>query len=125
MKAIDTEQDPEQVDFKPLTIIDACTKKIAMELIEDADAATKRSEPTFAEKHVLPFVKALFKKRGLQYAVFDAQDEHSKKKPDIMIGFKHTKQHANCVLFEIKRPNTTSKYQPESEYVRVEPASLN
>ncbi|KAL9550407.1 hypothetical protein MBANPS3_004735 [Mucor bainieri] len=117
--AIDTDQDPEEVEFKPTTTIDRCIKKIAMELIEDAAAATENSESTFTEKYVLPFVKILLKKRDLQYAVFDAHDEHSKKKPDIMIGFKHKKQYANCVLFEIKRPNATSKYQPESDYAKL------
>lgn len=50
---------------------------------------------------------------------FDAVDEKSKTKPDVIIGFKYKKNHINCLLFEVKRPTATSKYQAENAHVKL------
>ncbi|KAL9540709.1 hypothetical protein MBANPS3_009531 [Mucor bainieri] len=85
--AMDDNEDTETIAFCPTSSVDAHIKAVALQFIEDATHSSK-SESTFTEKHVVPFVKALLKKTCLTYSVFDAVDDKSDTKPDVMIGFK-------------------------------------
>ncbi|KAI9264609.1 hypothetical protein EDC94DRAFT_640275, partial [Helicostylum pulchrum] len=73
-------------------------------------SAASSSEATFTDKHLLPAIQRVLLRgasEDVTYAMIDKPDRH-KKKPDIYFFF-----------VEIKRPDTTSKYQPEDDFVKL------
>lgn len=53
--------------------------------------------------------------------LMDRSDKPTKdrKKPDFMVGTKLKKKDLYFFFIEVKRPDTTSKYQPENDYTKL------
>ncbi|KAI8078601.1 hypothetical protein BDF21DRAFT_341170, partial [Thamnidium elegans] len=78
------------------------------------------SEATFTDHYLLPAIRRILLKganEDMIYAMTDKPDRH-KKKPDFMIGTKVKGKEIYFFFVEIKRPGTTSKYQPEDDFVK-------
>ncbi|KAG1054755.1 hypothetical protein G6F46_006305 [Rhizopus delemar] len=79
------------------------------------------SEASFTEKHMMPAIRRVLlqdESKDIVYAMIDKPDQNGKK-PDFRIGTKVKSKELYFFLVEVKRPGTTSKYQPEDDYVKL------
>ncbi|CAO3702264.1 unnamed protein product [Rhizopus stolonifer] len=68
--AIDENQDIGEIEFNPTNTIDVYVKEIALEYIDVVAGNNVRSESTFIDKHILPFLrKVLLKNSNLIYSM--------------------------------------------------------
>ncbi|KAG1274970.1 hypothetical protein G6F66_012870 [Rhizopus arrhizus] len=79
------------------------------------------SEATFTEKYLASAIRRVLLKdasEDLSYAMND-KPEKKRKKPDFMFGTKIKKREVYFFFVEVKRPEITSKYQPEDDYTKL------
>ncbi|KAI8063357.1 uncharacterized protein B0P05DRAFT_623423 [Gilbertella persicaria] len=79
------------------------------------------SEASFTEKHIMPAIRRLLlqdETDDLCYAIIDKPNENGKK-PGFMIGTKVKGKERYFFFVEVKRPDTVSKCQPESDFVKL------
>ncbi|KAI8090455.1 hypothetical protein BDF21DRAFT_333601 [Thamnidium elegans] len=83
--------------------------------------AASSSEATFTEKCLLPIVQTVLLRNAnedMVYAMID-KPESNNMKPDFMIGAKVRTKEVYFFFIEVKRPEATSKYQPEDDYTKL------
>ncbi|KAG1515116.1 hypothetical protein G6F52_009758 [Rhizopus delemar] len=79
------------------------------------------SEATFTEKYLASAIRRVLLKdvsEDLSYAMMDKPEKNGKK-PDFMFGTKIKKREVYFFFVEVKRPEITSKYQPEDDYTKL------
>ncbi|OBZ82105.1 hypothetical protein A0J61_09845, partial [Choanephora cucurbitarum] len=96
----------------------AMTKKIVADLKDNHASADDSSEATFMDKHLMPILKKALLNTEATYAVMDKPTGDGKK-PDFMIGMEVKKHKVYFFFVEVKRPDTSSKYQPEDDFVKL------
>ncbi|KAG1488552.1 hypothetical protein G6F45_012179 [Rhizopus arrhizus] len=98
----------------------AIIKGVVMQLKQNRASIAKSSEATFAEKYLMPIIRRVLLKNTQEkiiYAMINKSTE-SGRKPDFMIGTK-VKKSEMYFFIEVKRPKTSSKYQPEDDIVKL------
>ncbi|KAI8357865.1 hypothetical protein EDC96DRAFT_465202 [Choanephora cucurbitarum] len=93
-------------------------KKIVDDLKENHASADESSEATFMDKHLMPILKKVLLNTEATYAIMDKPTRDGKK-PDFMIGMEIRKHKIHFFFVEVKRPDTSSKYQPEDDFVKL------
>ncbi|KAG1041008.1 hypothetical protein G6F43_012186 [Rhizopus delemar] len=99
----------------------AIIKGVVMQLKQNRASIAKSSEATFAEKYLMPIIRRVLlenTQENIIYAMIDKSTE-SGRKPDFMIGTKAKKNEMYFFFIEVKRPETSSKYQPEDDFVKL------
>ncbi|KAI7899592.1 uncharacterized protein BX663DRAFT_576921 [Cokeromyces recurvatus] len=79
------------------------------------------SKASFTEKHLMPVIRRVLLQdasKDILYAIIDKPNKDGKK-PDFMIGTKVKSKELYFFFVEVKRPETTSKYQPEDDYAKL------
>ncbi|KAI8351151.1 hypothetical protein BD560DRAFT_409369 [Blakeslea trispora] len=85
-------------------------------------AVQKNSETSFMMKYLLPYLEEIFMVNPNKYSIFatvDGVEDHGFI-PDWKLGFaKHKKKALFCFFVEVKRPGESSRYQKETDYVKL------
>lgn len=113
--------DREQNDFKPACIMDEKIKAICSILKDNNYAIQSHSETSFMQKYLLPYLTEIFLKdrqKNIITATVDGAEENGLI-PDWKLGYKVQRRQLFTFFAEVKRPNTSSKYQAESDYVKI------
>ncbi|KAG2237313.1 hypothetical protein INT48_009046, partial [Thamnidium elegans] len=84
-------------------------------------SAANSSETTFTEKYLLPIIQRVLLKDASEDTIYTMIDkpESNNMKPDFMIGAKVRTKEVYFFFIEVKRPEATSKYQPEDDYTKL------
>ncbi|KAI7898205.1 uncharacterized protein BX663DRAFT_480421 [Cokeromyces recurvatus] len=110
----------DHIKFEPLNTIDKIIKELCKAFLKDKYKINKKSESTFIQKHITPFIKAIFSQLDyIEYSTIDSVDRKERKKPDLMLGIKDRKRCLNFFFIEAKRPNVKSSYQAEDDFVKL------
>ncbi|KAI8082268.1 hypothetical protein BDF21DRAFT_361310, partial [Thamnidium elegans] len=79
------------------------------------------SEASFSEKYIMPAVRRILLEnadKNIVYSLID-KPEDTGKKPDFMIGAKKRRTELYFFYMEVKRPDTTSRYQVEDDHTKL------
>ncbi|KAI9274953.1 hypothetical protein EDC94DRAFT_509052 [Helicostylum pulchrum] len=84
----------------------------------------QQSEDSFADFYLKPLIREVVLNscdNNIVYSGSDAPDPNtaSKKKPDIMLGFKNRKREVYVFFVELERPDKLSKYQVEDNHCKL------
>ncbi|KAI8351146.1 hypothetical protein BD560DRAFT_409339 [Blakeslea trispora] len=115
--------DGDEDDFEAINELEKKMKACCNILKEKKKLAVqKNSETSFMMKYLLPYLEEIFMVNPNKYSIFatvDGVEDHGFI-PDWKLGFaKHKKKALFCFFVEVKRPGESSRYQKETDYVKL------
>lgn len=79
------------------------------------------SEASFMNEHLMPFLNTILINQNFEHSIYSMIDGYDidGKKPDFMFGLKNKHNEIYFFFVEVKRPLQESKYQAESDFVKL------
>ncbi|KAG0820448.1 hypothetical protein G6F16_012642 [Rhizopus arrhizus] len=117
----DSEEEEKEVEEEGKEAMMSMVKDLVRHEKQNRATISNSSEATFTEKYLASAIRRVLLKdasQDLLYAMMDKPEKNGKK-PDFMFGTKIKKREVYFFFVEVKRPEITSKYQPEDDYTKL------
>ncbi|KAG1462476.1 hypothetical protein G6F46_001392 [Rhizopus delemar] len=116
------DSDISAIDFQPEDQMEECLKKLCESIVGSNNRIHTRSEASFLNQHLMPFINEILLKNtdnSIVYSMIDGSEKKQAKKPDFIFEIQDRKRELYYFYIEMKRPGSKSVYQEEDDFTKL------